>query len=103
MTSEKLPRLRERFMHALLACFLIATAYVAPFYLQRKLPRGHRNTVLFRTVSTLLACAVAWLPLALAVRRHPQVCISPVEGHACVGLRVVKYKHCGFLHLLIHA
>ena len=67
-------------MHALLACLLISTAYVAPFYFQRRLPRGHRTTVLFRTVSTLTVCAVAWTPVAIAVSRSPQVCTaSPQE------------------------
>lgn len=60
-------------MHALLACLLISTAYVAPFYFQRRLSRGHRNTILLRSISTFAVCAVAWFPLAIAVARTGQV------------------------------
>ena len=55
-------------MHALLACLLIVCAYVAPFYLQKKLSRSHTNTILSRSIAAVLICAFAWLPLFQAVK-----------------------------------
>ena len=50
-------------MHALLACNLIAALYVAPFYLQRQLPRSHSSTTLFRAGCACAVCSLTWLPL----------------------------------------
>ena len=55
-------------MHALLACTSIAAVYVAPFYLQRKLPRNHNATILFRAALACAACCCTWLPLFLALQ-----------------------------------
>ncbi|CAL5226832.1 g9696 [Coccomyxa viridis] len=98
-------RRREGLMHALLACLLISTAYVAPFYFQRKVPRGHRNTVLFRTVSTLTVCAVAWIPLALAVSRSSKV--EDIQGRHVVlqllGLRTKGLAAAALVPILLTA
>ncbi len=71
-------------MHALLACLLISTAYVAPFYVQRRLARNHSRTIIFRSLSTFAVCLVAWLPLNLTVSRALQVCISTMCLNLCI-------------------
>lgn len=59
-------------MHALLACALIAALYVAPFYLQRQLPRSHSNVILFRAASACAVCGVTWIPLYFALQVRDQ-------------------------------
>lgn len=65
-------------MHALLACLLISTAYVAPFYFQRRLARSQNRTIIFRTLSTFAVCLVAWLPLTLTISRTLQVSVTTI-------------------------
>ena len=55
-------------MHALLACCLIGALYIAPFYLQKHLPRSHDSAILFRCLSACTACCTTWLPLYYAVQ-----------------------------------
>ena len=55
-------------MHALLACCLIGALYIAPFYLQKHLPRSHDSAILFRCLSACTACCTTWLSLYYAVQ-----------------------------------
>ncbi|BDA49207.1 CAAX prenyl protease 2 [Coccomyxa sp. Obi] len=67
-------------LRALLDCLLISTAYVLPFYLQPRLPRFHPKVIIFRSFSTAIVCAFAWVPLFLAVSRHKGSDAEAVTG-----------------------
>lgn len=52
-------------------CLLNACAYVGLLYIWKgRLPRDHPPTIKRRIASTLLACALAWLPVYFSARHH---------------------------------
>lgn len=79
---------------AIIKCFAIGAAYVAPFYLRGHQVRNHPSTIKYRMASTVATSLLAWVPLYHQVHkvshsfrhtfRHP--CLQAASRTCCVEL-----------------